>query len=52
VLPTGLILATLTTNIAANVVAPANAIVNLAPRTITFTTGGIITGGAFSNSKA
>ncbi|KAF6266169.1 permease for cytosine/purines, uracil, thiamine, allantoin-domain-containing protein [Scenedesmus sp. NREL 46B-D3] len=39
----GLILATLTTNIAANVVAPANAIVNVAPRAITFTTGGIIT---------
>jgi NCS1 family nucleobase:cation symporter-1 len=44
VLLAGLILATLTTNIAANVVAPANAIVNLAPRTITFTAGGIITG--------
>jgi hypothetical protein len=40
----GLILATLTTNVAANVVAPANAVVNLAPRAITFTTGGIITG--------
>lgn len=39
----GLILATLTTNIAANVVAPANAIVNLAPRVISFTTGGLIT---------
>jgi NCS1 family nucleobase:cation symporter-1 len=40
---TGLILATLTTNIAANVVAPANAIVNLAPTAVTFTAGGVIT---------
>lgn len=39
----GLILATLTTNIAANVVAPANAIVNIAPGQISFTAGGIIT---------
>eukprot|EP00775_Hariotina_reticulata_P006673 gene6673-6897_t len=39
----GLILATLTTNIAANVVAPANAIVNLAPTALSFTAGGIIT---------
>ncbi|KAI8463412.1 MAG: permease for cytosine/purines, uracil, thiamine, allantoin-domain-containing protein [Monoraphidium minutum] len=39
----GLILATLTTNIAANVVGPANAIVNLAPRRITFAAGGVIT---------
>lgn len=41
--PTGLILATLTTNIAANVVAPANAMVNAAPRSLTFTAGGVIT---------
>lgn len=39
----GLILATLTTNIAANVVAPANAMVNAAPRSLTFTAGGVIT---------
>jgi len=41
--PAGLILATLTTNIAANVVAPANAMVNAAPRSLTFTAGGVIT---------
>lgn len=39
----GLILATLTTNIAANVVAPANAFVNAAPRLLTFTAGGVLT---------
>eukprot|EP01023_Acetabularia_acetabulum_P020906 TRINITY_DN20930_c0_g1_i1.p1 TRINITY_DN20930_c0_g1~~TRINITY_DN20930_c0_g1_i1.p1 ORF type:complete len:534 (-),score=65.68 TRINITY_DN20930_c0_g1_i1:123-1724(-) len=38
----GLALATLTTNIAANVVAPANAIVNLAPHRISFVTGGLV----------
>lgn len=43
VCPSGLVLATLTTNIAANVVAPANALVNAAPRTLTFTLGGVIT---------
>jgi nucleobase:cation symporter-1, NCS1 family len=36
--------ATLTTNIAANVVPPANAFANLMPRRITFVTGGLITG--------
>ena len=36
--------ATLTTNIAANVVPPANAFANLLPRRISFTTGGLITG--------
>jgi NCS1 family nucleobase:cation symporter-1 len=35
-------LATLSTNIAANVVAPANSIANLNPRTITFRTGGTV----------
>jgi nucleobase:cation symporter-1, NCS1 family len=39
-----LAVATLTTNLAANVVAPANAFTNLAPRAISFRTGGIITG--------
>ena len=39
-----LAVATLTTNLAANVVAPANAFTNLAPRPITFRTGGLITG--------
>jgi NCS1 family nucleobase:cation symporter-1 len=39
-----LAVATLTTNIAANVVPPANAFANLWPRGISFTTGGIITG--------
>ena len=37
-------IATLTTNIAANVVSPANDFANLAPRLISFRTGGIITG--------
>ncbi|QQE76316.1 NCS1 family nucleobase:cation symporter-1 [Brevibacillus composti] len=40
----GIILATLTTNVAANVVAPARAIENLAPRKMTFGAGAIITG--------
>ncbi|GBF90275.1 nitrate reductase [Raphidocelis subcapitata] len=39
----GLILATLTTNIAANVVGPANAFVNLAPSRVSFRTGAVIT---------
>lgn len=39
-----LTIATLTTNIAANVVPPANAFANLAPRRISFVTGGLITG--------
>ena len=39
----GLIVATLSTNIAANVVAPANAFVNISPRRITFRLGGLIT---------
>jgi NCS1 family nucleobase:cation symporter-1 len=37
-------IATLTTNIAANVVPPANAFANLVPRRISFVTGGLITG--------
>jgi NCS1 nucleoside transporter family len=41
---TGMIIATLSTNIAANVIAPANAISNLAPKAISFKTGGTITG--------
>jgi nucleobase:cation symporter-1, NCS1 family len=40
-----LIIATLTTNLAANVVAPANGFSNLSPRHISFRTGGIITAG-------
>lgn len=39
----GVILATLTTNIAANVVAPANALVNLDPSTFSFRTAGLFT---------
>jgi len=39
-----MIIATLSTNIAANVIAPANAFSNLAPKHISFRTGGIITG--------
>lgn len=39
-----LAIATLTTNIAANVVPPANAFANLAPRRISFVAGGLITG--------
>jgi NCS1 family nucleobase:cation symporter-1 len=37
-----LILATLSTNIAANVVPVANALVNLAPQRISFAAGGVI----------
>lgn len=37
--------ATLSTNLAANVVSPANALVNLAPRWISFRTGALITAG-------
>jgi len=40
-----LVLATLTTNLAANVVAPANGFSNLAPRRISFKLGGYITAG-------
>ncbi len=39
-----LLVATLSTNIAANVIAPANAFSNLLPKKITFQWGGIITG--------
>jgi NCS1 family nucleobase:cation symporter-1 len=39
-----ILLATLNTNIAANVVSPANDISNLSPRYISFRTGGLITG--------
>ncbi len=39
----GLVVATLTTNIAANVVAPANAFSNIAPHKITFKQGAMIT---------
>lgn len=39
-----MIIATLSTNIAANVIAPANAFANLNPKNISFRTGGIITG--------
>jgi nucleobase:cation symporter-1, NCS1 family len=38
-------IATLSTNIAANVVSPANALINLAPRRISFRVGGLITAG-------
>ncbi|MGK2863691.1 MAG: cytosine permease, partial [Chitinophagaceae bacterium] len=40
----GLTIATLSTNIAANVVAPANGFANIAPKKISFKTGGYITG--------
>ncbi|MFT5481822.1 MAG: NCS1 family nucleobase:cation symporter-1 [Halieaceae bacterium] len=40
-----LIIATLTTNLAANVVAPANGFCNLAPHKISFRMGGLITAG-------
>jgi NCS1 family nucleobase:cation symporter-1 len=40
----GLMIATLATNIAANVVSPANDFANLAPARISFRTGGFITG--------
>lgn len=39
----GVAVATLTTNVAANVVGPANALVNLDPQRISFTTGGLVT---------
>ena len=39
----GILAATLSTNVAANVVAPANALVNLAPDRVTFETGGYVT---------
>jgi NCS1 family nucleobase:cation symporter-1 len=39
-----LLVATLTTNIAANIVAPANSLSNLAPRTISFRAGGLLAG--------
>jgi len=40
----GIVIATLAVNIAANVVSPANDFANLAPRLISFKTGGLITG--------
>lgn len=40
----GLAIATLSTNIAANTVSPANAFINLAPDKITFRMGGLVTG--------
>jgi NCS1 family nucleobase:cation symporter-1 len=40
----GLTIATLSTNIAANVVAPANSFANMAPKKISFKVGGYITG--------
>jgi len=40
----GVGIATLSVNIAANVISPANDFANLAPRYISFTTGGLITG--------
>ncbi len=40
----GLAIATLSTNIAANVVSPANDFSNLAPKLISFKTGGLLTG--------
>src|SRR5205085_624844 len=39
-----LLIATLTTNVAANVVSPSNDFANLNPRLISFRTGGMITG--------
>ncbi len=39
-----MIIATLSTNIAANVIAPANAFSNISPKNISFRSGGIITG--------
>jgi len=39
-----LTIATLTTNVAANVVAPANGFANLSPRHMTFARGGVLTG--------
>ena len=40
----GLAIATLSTNIAANVVSPANALINLAPSKVSFRMGGLVTG--------
>lgn len=40
----GVAIATISVNIAANVVSPANDFANLAPRSISFKTGGLITG--------
>jgi len=40
----GLAVATLSTNIAANVVSPANALINLAPSKVSFRMGGLVTG--------
>jgi NCS1 family nucleobase:cation symporter-1 len=40
----GIVIATLSVNIAANVVSPANDFANLSPRHISFETGGLITG--------
>jgi len=40
----GIIISTLATNIAANIVSPANDFANLSPRRISFRTGGFITG--------
>jgi NCS1 family nucleobase:cation symporter-1 len=40
----GIVLATLSVNIAANVVSPANDFANIAPRYVSFRTGGLITG--------
>ncbi|MCB9679146.1 MAG: NCS1 family nucleobase:cation symporter-1 [Alphaproteobacteria bacterium] len=40
----GLAVATLSTNIAANVVSPANALINLAPSKVTFRMGALVTG--------
>jgi NCS1 family nucleobase:cation symporter-1 len=39
-----ILIATLTTNVAANVVAPANSFSNLSPRRVSFRTGGLIAG--------
>ena len=39
-----ILIATLSTNIAANVISPANSFANLAPQKISFRTGGLITG--------
>jgi len=39
-----ILVATLTTNVAANVVAPANSFANLSPRRVSFRTGGLIAG--------
>jgi NCS1 family nucleobase:cation symporter-1 len=39
-----ILIATLTTNVAANVVAPANSLANLSPRRVSFRTGGLIAG--------